>query len=203
VGDIAGRAVTVEHSHRRAADVRQLMMDTRGDVRCLSRAEDVPFLAETHFPGAIDDEIDLLLFLVVPWYLTAVGIQCDESHGEMRRLDRRDASDKILCSSACRIPASFQGVKVCDDHGCRLLIVFQISNLWQRRENVHRNLHRRIFFPAWSGVLEGPETVRVSCAGGFTACMKGWLNAQFMQAVMSGDGRRSGVPSENPAIQAP
>src|SRR5262245_45616049 len=75
VGDVTGGSVAVEHAQRCVPDVGQLVKDLVRDIDGLARVEGHALLAETHFAGAFDDEVDLLLFLVVPRHLAPVGLQ--------------------------------------------------------------------------------------------------------------------------------
>ena len=96
VGHVARRAVAVEHAQRRVADIGQLMEDLVRDVHRLPGVHDGALLAEAHFARALDDEIDLLLVLIVPGHLAAVGFQGDVAHGKMSGLDGAHAPDQVL-----------------------------------------------------------------------------------------------------------
>ena len=96
MGHIAGRAVAVDHPQRRVAEVRELVEDARWNIDQLPRGHGLPLFPETHLAGAFDDEIDLLLFLVVPRHLAAFGIERDIAHRKARRLHGRDSADEIL-----------------------------------------------------------------------------------------------------------
>ena len=84
VGDIARRAVAVNHAHRRAAGVGQLVEDGgRDDIRPV-RSGPRCFSSPRHIsPVAFDDEVDLFLLLVVPGHLSAVRLEGDVAHGEI------------------------------------------------------------------------------------------------------------------------
>src|SRR5271157_3162061 len=75
VGHVAGGPVAVEHAQRRAADVGQLVKYLMRNVDGLPGVQRHALLAEAHFTGALDDEVDLFLLLIVPRHLPPVGLQ--------------------------------------------------------------------------------------------------------------------------------
>src|ERR1019366_8669901 len=78
VGHVAGRPVAVEHAQRRVADVGQLVKDPVRNVDGLPGMQHRALLAQAHFSGSFDDEVDLFLLLVVPRHLPPVGLQEQE-----------------------------------------------------------------------------------------------------------------------------
>ena len=59
--------------------------------------------AEAHLAFSFDDEVDLLLFLVVPGNLTPFGLQSDVAHGKVGGLNGGHAAHEILGAAASRI----------------------------------------------------------------------------------------------------
>ena len=79
-------------------------------------------LAEAHFARAFDDEVDLLLLLVVPGHLAAVGLESHVPHRKIGRLDGAHAPDQILRAATRRIRAPGDLCKVSDDHVCEIAL---------------------------------------------------------------------------------
>src|ERR1035437_1507455 len=86
VGHVAGRPVAVEHAQRRVADVGQLVKDPVRNVGGLPGMQHRALLAQAHFSGSFDDEVNLFLLLVVPRHLPPVGLQGHVADGEIGRL---------------------------------------------------------------------------------------------------------------------
>ena len=94
--DVARRPVAVHHPQRSRADIRELVKDFRWDVNRLACRESCTLLAQAHLAFALDDEVDFFLLLVVPRHLSAVRLERDVAHREVRRLNgagspRRDS----------------------------------------------------------------------------------------------------------------
>src|ERR1019366_5397325 len=96
VGYVAGRSVAIEHAQRGVADVGQLVELPVRNVDGLSGVQRHALLAEAHFAGAFDDEVDLFLFLVVPGHLPAVGLQGHVADGEVGGLYGARAPHQVL-----------------------------------------------------------------------------------------------------------
>src|ERR1043166_5260489 len=114
--NVGRRAVTVDHAQRSVADVGKLMKDARRNVNGLASVDDLALVTETHFAGALDDEIYLLLLLIVPRHLAAVRLKGDVTHAKALRLNRRCAADEVLRTSPRGIPAAFDLIEVGNDH---------------------------------------------------------------------------------------
>src|SRR4051812_8272830 len=100
MGHVPRGTVAVDHLQRLIPDIRELVKDAgRNEDRLTSRNR-LTFMAETHFAGPLDDEVDLLLLLIVPGHLAALRLERHVAHREILRLDRRRAADQIL-----RVPA--------------------------------------------------------------------------------------------------
>jgi hypothetical protein len=120
VGDVAGGAVAIEHAEGPGADVGELVKDAGRDVDGLAGGEGLSFVAEAHFAGALDDEVDFFLFLVVPGNLAAGGVEGDVADAETPGLDGGEATDEVLGAAARRVAAAFDLVEVGNDHACDL-----------------------------------------------------------------------------------
>src|SRR5689334_8980854 len=70
--NISSRSVTINHDHRLGTCVRELMENPGRYVDGLSCSEVGSFGSEAHFAGALDNEINFFLFLVVPRHLSAI-----------------------------------------------------------------------------------------------------------------------------------
>lgn len=116
VSHVTSRTVAIDHAERSAADIRELMEDTRGNVNHLASSERLAFLAETHFAGSLDDEVNLFLLLIVPWHLTAIGIKSDIAHREVRGLNGSDAAREILGAAAGRITTALHFCEIGNSH---------------------------------------------------------------------------------------
>jgi hypothetical protein len=113
---IACRPVAVDHPKWSACGIGELVKHPRRNVNALAACDGLAFLPEAHFARPLHDEVDLLLFLVVPWYLPAAGLERDISHAEVFRLHRRGTSHEILGVSARRIAPAFDFGEITDDH---------------------------------------------------------------------------------------
>ena len=120
MGDITGGAVAIEHAERGRADIGELVEDAGRDVNHLPRGHGLALLAEAHFAGAFDDEVNFFLFLIVPRHLAALGVERDIAHAEIFRLDGGDAPGEVLCAAARRVAAAFDLSEIGDCHGWML-----------------------------------------------------------------------------------
>src|ERR1039457_2736915 len=116
VGHVAGRPVAVEHAQRRVADVGQLVKYLMRDVDGLPGVQRHALLAQAHFTGAFDDEVDFFLLLVVPRHLPPVGLQGDVADGKVGGLDGAHAPDQVLRAAPRGISASCNLSKIGDGH---------------------------------------------------------------------------------------
>ena len=77
-------------------------------------------LAQAHLAFAFDDEVDFFLLLVVPRHLSAVGLERDVAHREVRRLDGARAPDQVLRAAARRIRPARDIAEIGNDHSASL-----------------------------------------------------------------------------------
>ena len=117
VGDITGGTVAIEHAERGLADVGELVEDAGRDVNHLPRDQGLALRAKAHFANAFDDEVNFLLFLIVPRHLAALGLERDIAHAEIFRLDGSNAPGEVLRAAACRVAAAFDLSEIGDGHG--------------------------------------------------------------------------------------
>src|SRR5262249_45857967 len=73
-------------------------------------------LAQAHLARAIDDEVDLLLLLVVPRHLSAIGLERYIAHGEVGGLNGTGAAHQVLRAPASRIRAPGDLREIGNDH---------------------------------------------------------------------------------------
>src|ERR1041385_3240749 len=88
VRHVSARAVDIDHVHRLAASVGELMKLRWRHVHTLTRLDRAALLAHANFPFPLDDEINLLLLLIVPRYLAAVRLENRVAHRKTLRRDR-------------------------------------------------------------------------------------------------------------------
>ena len=69
-----------------------------------------------HFTCAFDDEVNLLLLLVVPRNLSAVGLESHVAHGECAGLNGAGSADQVLCSAPCRVGTAGDLGKIGNNH---------------------------------------------------------------------------------------
>jgi len=103
MGDIARRAVAINHPHGRRTGIRELVKDSGRDIHSLPALYGRSLLSQTHLAAALDDKINLFLFLVVPGYLPAIRFQRDMSEREMSGLNRTRSANQVLRAPAGRI----------------------------------------------------------------------------------------------------
>jgi hypothetical protein len=77
MGYVAGWAVAVDHSQGRIADVGELVEHAGRDVNGLTSRDHLPLVAQAYFARAFQDKIYFFLLLIMPGYLSAVGIEQD------------------------------------------------------------------------------------------------------------------------------
>ena len=117
MGDITGRAIAIDHAERGLADVGELVEDAGRDVNHLPRGQGLALRAEAHFASAFDDEVNFLLFLIVPRHLAALGLERDIAHAEILRLDGGDTPGEVLRAAARWVAAAFDLSEIGDGHG--------------------------------------------------------------------------------------
>jgi len=117
MGHVPRGTVAVDHLQRLIAGIRELVKDPGRNEDRLPRGNRLTFVAETHLAGPLDDEVDLLLLLIVPWHLPALRLERDMAHREILRLDRRRAADQILRVPARRITPPGDLREIRDNHG--------------------------------------------------------------------------------------
>src|SRR5687767_5630325 len=86
------------------------------NVDGLAGRDRLALFPEAHLAGSLDDEVDLLLLLVVPWHLAAVGIQRHISHAEVLGLDRRQPADEVLRATPRGVAPPIDFRKIADRH---------------------------------------------------------------------------------------
>ena len=101
------------------AGIGELVKHARRNVDRLAGVDRHAFLAEAHFAGALHDEVDLLLLLVVPGHLAAIGLERDVPEGKVGGLDGAGAAHQVLRAAPRRVRAAGNGGKIGDDHGFR------------------------------------------------------------------------------------
>ena len=106
VGDVAGRAVAVDHLEGLFADIGELVEDAGGNVDGLPAGDRLALLAEAHFAGAAENIVDFLLLLIVPGDLAAARIEGDVAEGEIGGLDRGDAANQVLSAATGGVAAA-------------------------------------------------------------------------------------------------
>ena len=116
MGHVARRAVAVEHSQGRIADVGELVEDAGRNVNGLSGRDHLPLVAQAHLARAFQNKIHFFLLLIVPRHLSAVRIEQDVADGEMRGLNGRGAAHHILRAASRRITTAFNLAQVGDNH---------------------------------------------------------------------------------------
>ena len=116
VCDIAGRTIDVDHSHGLVSGIGQLVKNFGGNEDRLAGSDGFAFFAETHFPFAFDDEVNLFLFLIVPRDLSAFGFEGDVAHGKVFGLHGGDASHEVLSASASWIGAALNFAEIGNCH---------------------------------------------------------------------------------------
>src|SRR6185312_527887 len=101
--DISGGPITVNHLQWSAAGVRKLVKHAGRNVDGLPGGDGLTFLAEAHFAGSFENEINFFLLLVMPRHLTAVGIERYVAQREVGGLNRAEPADHVLCQAPRRI----------------------------------------------------------------------------------------------------
>ena len=92
------------------------MENSGRNVDCLSNMNISSFVPQAHLASTFEDEVDFLLFLVVPGHLPSVGIQSDVSDAEVGGLYRTHPTNEIVSGSACRICSSVYLFQICNNH---------------------------------------------------------------------------------------
>jgi hypothetical protein len=72
------------------------MKDTWRNVNNLAARHCLTLRSETHLALPFDDEVNLLLFLVMPRNLPALRVQGDVTHAEVLALNGRNSADEVL-----------------------------------------------------------------------------------------------------------
>ena len=72
--DIPGWPVTINHDHRLGACISNIIETLEG-IDGLSCSNFGSFISEAHFPCNFEDEVNFLLFLVVPRHLSAARFE--------------------------------------------------------------------------------------------------------------------------------
>jgi hypothetical protein len=116
VGNIACRAVNVDHSHGFVSRVGQLVKNFGGNENGLACSNSSAFFAETHFSFSFDDEVNFFLLLVVPRNLASIRLEGDVAHGKVLCLDRGKTANEILSATTSGIGTALDFVEVCNDH---------------------------------------------------------------------------------------
>jgi hypothetical protein len=84
--DIPGWPVTINHDHWLGACIRDLMENSGGYIDGLSCSNFGSFISEAHFPCTFEDEVNFLLFLVMPRHLSAAWLERYVSKREVQCL---------------------------------------------------------------------------------------------------------------------
>jgi hypothetical protein len=116
VRDVPGGSVAIDHRHREGTGVRELVENAGRDIDRLASLDSPPFLPQAHLTGPLDDKIDLLLLLVVPWDLSAGGLERDKPEREICRLYRRSPPDEVLCPAPGWVGATGDLIEIGCDH---------------------------------------------------------------------------------------
>src|SRR5688572_15479050 len=114
--DIARRSIDVDHRQRRVARIGQLVKHLWRDVSSLPAGDCPPLFAEAHLPGALDDEVNLLLLLVMPRHLSTVRFQHHVAHRKTAGLYRRGATHEVARTAPGRISAAGHLVDIGNCH---------------------------------------------------------------------------------------
>lgn len=107
VGHFAARGVAVDEPHGRIADVRELVEGMWRHIGHLSAVHLTDFAVDAQLTLALEDEINLLLVVVVPGYLTAHRVEGDVTHTEVGSLDGESTAHNGLGVTLGGIPTSF------------------------------------------------------------------------------------------------